>query len=310
MRESVSLKGCFLNRFHQAMLNVYELIISQPEHFKQLRVKDLLFVNYVCPQTDALLDIYTHFHFIIYIFSGERIIHRPEKSLRLTEGKCAFVKKGAYRQQRIEDTDLCVLAFFMPDSYLKNFIQEYRFKMPASSSRDQLHDGILDIRINETTRGFFYSMLPYFTQANPPSEALLELKFRELIFNILSNPENSSLLGYICSISDESKPSLQEIMESNYMYHLSLDEYAKISHRSLASFKRDFFQLFRTSPGKWLSQQRLQHAGMLLKTTRKAINDVAFESGFENISHFSKAFKEQFGLSPLNFRKELLLKSL
>jgi len=47
-----------------------------------------------------------------------------------------------------------------------------------------------------------------------------------------------------------------------------------------------------------------------LKATRKAINDVAFESGFENASHFSKAFKEQFGLSPLNFRKELLLKSL
>lgn len=195
----------------------------------------------------------------------------------------------------------------MPDSYLKNFVAEYRLNIPVSTSSDQLQDGVLDIRINETTRGFFYSMLPYFTQANPPSEELLELKFRELIFNILSNPENNDLLKYICSIRDDSRPSLQEIMEANYMFHLSLDEYAKIAHRSLASFKRDFFQSFHTSPGKWLSEKRLQHAGMLLKTTPKAISDVAFESGFENISHFNKVFKEQFGMSPLQFRKETIL---
>jgi AraC-like DNA-binding protein len=287
------------------MLNVYELIISQPEHFKQLRVKDLLFAHYHCPQTDDFMHIYTHYHLIVYTFSGERIIQRPERSVRLTEGKCAFIRKGAYGQQRREAAEWCVLVFFMPDSYLRQFISEYRLRLPVSSAQaPALQEGVLDVQANETTRSFFYSMIPYFTQSVPPSEELLELKFRELIFNILSNPENGRLLGYLCGLSDDDRPSIQEVMEANYMYHLTLEEYAKIAHRSLASFKREFGQLYHTSPGKWLLQKRLQHARMLLESTRKAISDIAWESGFENISHFSKTFKEQFGSSPANYKKK------
>jgi transcriptional regulator GlxA family with amidase domain len=42
---------------------------------------------------------------------------------------------------------------------------------------------------------------------------------------------------------------------------------------------------------------------MLLRTTNQSISEIAFNSGFENISHFSRIFKENFGLSPLQFRK-------
>ena len=166
---------------------------------------------------------------------------------------------------------------------------------------------MLEINVNDTTKAFFYSMLPYLTQQTPPSEELLELKFRELIFNILSNPANASLLSYICSISDCSKPPLHEIMEANYMFNLSLEEFSKIAHRSLASFKREFAELFGITPGRWLAQKRLQHAQMLLQTSEKNINEIAYQSGFENNTHFSRVFKEKFGVAPLQYRKRNLV---
>ena len=145
-------------------------------------------------------------------------------------------------------------------------------------------------------------MIPYFTQNPPPPERLLELKFRELVFNLLINPANASLLQYACSMADTNKISIQEVMEANFTYHLSLEAYATIAQRSLASFKREFTTIFRTSPGKWLLHKRLDYAKMLLATSSRAVNEIAFESGFENTTHFSRAFKEKFGSSPLHFK--------
>lgn len=98
-------------------------------------------------------------------------------------------------------------------------------------------------------------MLPYFTQQPPPPEALLELKCRELIFNIFSSPENAGILSYLTSVRDLSKPLLSEVMEANYTYNLSLKEFARISQRSLTAFKNEFNKTFNTTPGKWLVQK-------------------------------------------------------
>ena len=35
------------------------------------------------------------------------------------------------------------------------------------------------------------------------------------------------------------------------------------------------------------------------------ITEIAFESGFENVSHFSRVFKERFGVSPMAYRQNL-----
>ncbi|ACT92551.1 helix-turn-helix domain-containing protein [Dyadobacter fermentans] len=104
-------------------------------------------------------------------------------------------------------------------------------------------------------------------------------------------------------IDDRKRASLLDVMETNYMYNLSLEEYARISNRSLATFKRQFKSLFYTTPGKWLMARRLDYALLMLRTTRKNINEITLECGFENSSHFSRVFKERFGTSPLNYRK-------
>jgi AraC-like DNA-binding protein len=36
---------------------------------------------------------------------------------------------------------------------------------------------------------------------------------------------------------------------------------------------------------------------------KKNISEIAYDSGFENISHFSRIFKEKYSLSPLQYRK-------
>jgi AraC-like DNA-binding protein len=88
-------------------------------------------------------------------------------------------------------------------------------------------------------------------------------------------------------------------MTDNYRYNLKLDQFAQLSNRSLSSFKRDFQTTFKTTPGKWLLEKRLLYAKSLLNnSSKKAISEVAFESGFETVAHFSRSFKQRFGVTP------------
>ncbi len=106
-------------------------------------------------------------------------------------------------------------------------------------------------------------------------------------------------------MENQDLPPLEEIMDANYMHDFSLTDFAKLAHRSLAAFKREFKEVYKITPGKWLMQKRLDHARLLLNTSQKPVNEVSYESGFKNSTHFNRVFKESCGVSHLQFRKQL-----
>jgi transcriptional regulator GlxA family with amidase domain len=111
------------------------------------------------------------------------------------------------------------------------------------------------------------------------------------------------VLSMASNIQLHERPSIQHVMEDNFLYNLALEDFAKIALRSLPTFKRDIKAAYNTTPGKWLLHKRLENANKLLNSTSKSVNEIAFESGFENNTHFSRVFKEKYGKSPLHFRK-------
>lgn len=285
------------------MLNVFDIILSDPAYFKQIFVKEVLFVAYRCPEVKTWASLWTHYNHFIYTVKGNKIIKAPGNTLVLSEGDLIMLKKGGFSQGRFHDEDWYVIVLCVPDQYLQGLYKEYRHNLPFSKIQTYPSEPILNIRVNEITKAFFQSLLTYLTQDQRSPEDLLELKFRELIFILLSNPQNEALLGYIKNISEGNKPHLSEIMSANYTFNLSIPEYARLAGRSLAAFKREFNFTFQTTPGKWLMQKRLEYAKLLLDTSEKNVNEVAEESGFVNPSHFSRAFKDKFGTPPLQYRK-------
>jgi AraC-like DNA-binding protein len=94
------------------------------------------------------------------------------------------------------------------------------------------------------------------------------------------------------------------IVRKHLLQPLSLEELAKLSGRSLASFKRDFQQQYNSAPKKWINDQRLEHARLLLQHSHKNVSEIAMECGFENIPHFIRIFKQKFGLTPNSVRTQ------
>jgi AraC-like DNA-binding protein len=284
-------------------INYYERVKQKPEVFTQLKCKELLFVHYKCPSIERLIGKWSQHNYILYILSGKIAYHTPGHSWLLTSGDAVFIKKGAGIMEKFFEETLCIMTFFIPDDYLMQFMREYHGSISRSDSNRANLDLIIPLQVTEMMKSYFTSIIPYFHAEHAPAEDLLELKFRELLLNILTNSANRELNIYLQTLQSPQADRLRQIMEANCLFNLSLEDYAKLCNRSLSSFKRDFQTVYKTKPGQWLLMKKLNYSHQLLLTSDKPINDICFESGFESGAHFSRAFKKHFGLPPLQYRR-------
>lgn len=233
-------------------------------------------------------------------------MHRPEETLLLEEGHCYFLRTGAFNQELYLDEGWRSMNLYIPDSYLQQFSKEYQSGHKQKLSPEQTLGQINELEASETTKRLSHQLLDCFNEEPAPTEAILEQRFQALFLSLLAEPRNQSLVTYLSKLAKSTRPSLYSVMETNFMYNLSLSEFAQLAHQSLPTFKREFKRIFDTTPAQWLMQKRLAHAEVLLKTTEKSISDIVQESGFESGPHFSRVFKNQFGESPLQYRRQLI----
>lgn len=99
---------------------------------------------------------------------------------------------------------------------------------------------------------------------------------------------------------------IERVMTENFLTNLKVEEFAKLCGRSLSAFKRDFRKTFKTSPSKWIKSRRLEHARKLLHESNLNINQIGYDCGFINSSHFIKSFKEKYKLPPHKYRSDIL----
>jgi len=284
------------------MFNFYELKLHEQEPFRLLKCGDSLFTIYNCPLEKKFADLWSQHNYIVYVAEGKKIWHTAHGSYNLQKGDCVFVRKGACIVEQFFDTAFCFVLFFITDEFICDTLKT---KSTPIAKPGKKYEPVITISQNDRLKSFYQSMFSFFDGTVEPDQALIELKFRELILIMADNPHNAELLSYFCSLLHEPRPvSLQRVMDDNYCFNLKLEEYAELSNRSLSAFKRDFQKHFKNTPGKWLLEKRLNHAMHLLRNLDKTVSEAAFESGFENTSHFSRSFKERFGMSPATTKQQ------
>ncbi|MFC3559045.1 helix-turn-helix domain-containing protein [Pedobacter jamesrossensis] len=184
------------------------------------------------------------------------------------------------------------LSVFIDQETLRNISLEYHLQaIPTFADRP-----VLLLNQHPLYKNFFDSLSPFLSASAPGSDDLINLKLKEAVLTLLKvQPE---LKDVLFDFTDPHKIDLKAYMEQHYKFNLTMQHFAYMTGRSVSSFKRDFDQDFGTSPGKWLLNRRLKEAFYLLKEKGKAPSDVYVETGFEDISHFSRAFKKEYGFPP------------
>lgn len=238
-------------------------------------------------------------HTLIYINSGELEITDGHRKTILHPGDCAFLRRDnrMWLQKRVRDgKPYHSIVMKFSREYLKEFFQTLnRRKIPKDAKREKA--SLVKFPSNRLdVRSLFESLLPYFEAGISPDDDVLKLKMSEGMLAILKTDEN--LYASLFDFADPWKIDIVDFMEKNYMNDLSMNELAYYTGRSLATFKRDFKKVSEITPQKWLIRRRLEAARELICKGGRKISDICFDVGFKNLSHFSKLYKEMYGMAP------------
>jgi transcriptional regulator GlxA family with amidase domain len=102
------------------------------------------------------------------------------------------------------------------------------------------------------------------------------------------------------------QPKLQDIvalMEANLEEPIDLDELANYVGLSRRQLERLFQKYLKSSPSKYYLKLRLVRARQLLKQTPISIVELSVVCGFVSTPHFSKCYRECFGIPPSEERR-------
>jgi AraC-like DNA-binding protein len=87
-------------------------------------------------------------------------------------------------------------------------------------------------------------------------------------------------------------------------------ELAAAAGYSRAHFTRKFSEECGISPGKFLLDWRLRIAAQMLTADYSQIKSIARQTGFTDVSHFCRVFKQKYGLTPKAFRLSSISRNL
>lgn len=269
-----------------------------------------------------LISVRTHTRFIdfaehkhdyveaIYILKGSitNIINGEE--LTLIKGDLLFLNcHASHGIKACGKNDIAINFIIKP-----NFFDE---ALSMLEEENYISNFIVDTLRDDNTKGQF---LLFKTEGIVPIENILE----NLIYSIISNKSlderniNKKLMGllfmylshYTFALEKNSKVNYEEIMVKiieNYIettYRTAtLSEISQQLNSSIFQISRFIKSKFGQTFKELLQEKRFKMAERLLKETDLSVADIVNNIGYENNSYFHKKFREIYGFSPANYRK-------
>lgn len=189
--------------------------------------------------------------------------------------------------------------------FVKEFLGEQFFSLPEYKNLNHLLDeSARGILFTGNTKEKIISMILR-SYEKDPADRLLTLFS---IFNIFTKTKEYKLL---CSPifmetshvtgSIPMQKALQYIMQ-NFHNEVNMKEMLEITNMSNTSFCLAFKKIYRMTFKEYLVNTRIGYACRLLGDESMTISEIAYHSGFENLSNFNRQFKRLKGITPKQYQ--------
>lgn len=234
-------------------------------------------------------------HIFSFQIAGTLIVNDSNKEHRFIEGDLRFVKRNQlakFIKHPPPGGEFKSLSIILDQETLKSLSIEHGY----TASKTHASINFMQLKQHLLYTSFMESLMPYANLPPDENKTLLSLKVKEAVLLLLKF--EPSLKDILFDFTEPGKIDLEAFMLQHYQFNVGLNRFAYLTGRSLATFKRDFEKTFHTSPGNWLLQKRLEEAYYLIKEKGNKPSDVYLEVGFEDLSHFSYAFKNAYGVAP------------
>src|SRR5262249_51654973 len=159
---------------------------------------------------------------LVHIVSGIKIWHNTDGSWTARPGDTLYFRKGGSVVEQDFNDDFCLLIFYVPDTLIRETARELVGDLPSNPPPRAPMASVVRVEHDVVLTAFFKTMHAYFSGQERISEALLRMKAKELVASLLLSDRNSAISQYFQSFLYREAPPLDEIMESNFRYNLSL----------------------------------------------------------------------------------------
>ena len=209
---------------------------------------------------------------------GSAAFFSNSEGLTVCKNELLYIPQGVVYRQETEGETILAIHFFNHSSFAFDKLK----KIPIGDTP----------AIAEA----FFEMYELWNQKKPGYKYKCTSILYDIVFTLInqsteavtrSNPENLKL-----------KTAVDYIHTHYRKDRIAISELAKMASLSESYFRRLFKSVYSVTPGKYITNLRLEYASQLLKTQLYTVAEVSEKSGFTDTKYFERVFKRNFNESP------------
>ena len=132
-----------------------------------------------------------------------------------------------------------------------------------------------------------------------PNASSFELISKLYLFSYIPYKSSSQTKKYNSNLKQATT-----YIEQNFYNNISVEDIAAACNIHRNYLGKIFKENLHTTPQRFLISYRMKKAAELLEGTKLSIKEIANAVGYEDPLHFSRAFKNEYGISPKNWRNQ------
>ncbi len=242
----------------------------------------------------------------IYFTEGKTKINSPSEQTEIAHQESVLLKCGSYFADLLKYSNADrfeILVFHLYPDILRKI---YKNEIPVFLKPLLKNSFIHKVATEDVIKKFIESLYFYFDNPKLVSDELLELKIKELVLLLVKSKNAESIVGLFSELFTPRNLSIKEVVNSHLFSGLSINDLADLSNLSVSTFNRTFQSMFNDTPANYIKAKRLERAKELLSVSSLSVSEIAFQTCFNDVAHFSRSFKTAYKCSPTEYR--LLLK--
>ncbi|EJV56787.1 hypothetical protein BWGOE3_24360 [Bacillus mycoides] len=256
----------------------------------------------------------------IKTFSKGKAHYKTSKGFfAVEESRYLLLNEGSYTISIDENKEVESFCIFFKDGFAEeilNSLRESNNKLLSDPFKDNSYIGFFE-KTYDTSK-ILLSQITKFKEnlsilANDPVG--YEEQFHKLMQIILIEQFNTwKEVESLSALRNSTREELyrrisiaHDYIRSYYDKAIKLNDIAQIACLSPNHLLRTYSQIYRKTPHQHISEFRILKAKKLLTQLDFNMTDITFELGLQNPVSFSKMFKQHVGVSPIEFRKKVIL---